>query len=251
IGPMVVMGATAGGALGMVGHSLVPASSSDPGFYAALGMVAMMGASLQAPLAALMAILELTANPNTILPGMVTVVTAFLVARVTFRQDPIFVSILRGRGIDYRFDPVALSLERMGVGAAMSRRFAFLEVGADRQALAAALSGSPEWLLVVDGDSVRGVVRAHALSAARAAAAAAGKPEQGGLDDAAQAIPLSPDSLNFTLVARHATLREALARLDEQAVDLVLVSRDGTARCNQVRGVLSRQQIESSVRYRF
>ena len=35
-----------------------------------LGVVAMMGASLHAPLAALTAILELTGNPNTLLPGM-------------------------------------------------------------------------------------------------------------------------------------------------------------------------------------
>lgn len=246
IGPMVVMGATAGGALGMIGHSLVPASSSDPGFYAALGMVAMMGASLQAPLAALMAILELTANPNTMLPGMVTVVTAFLVARVTFKQDPIFISILRGRGIDYRFDPVALSLERTAVGAAMSRRFAFLEAGADRRALAAAMADSPDWLLVVDGESIQAVVAAHSLTAA-----ASGKPANKGLDDTAQVVSMPAAATKFALVARHATLREALARLDERGADLVLVSRDGSARRTQVRGVLSRQQIESGVRYRF
>ncbi|MDX1527893.1 MAG: chloride channel protein, partial [Gammaproteobacteria bacterium] len=93
IGPTVVMGAAVGGALGVVGHSLVPDMSSSEGFYAMLGMGAMMGATLQAPLAALMAVLELTANSNSILPGMFAIVTATLTTRVVFKQRSVFVSM--------------------------------------------------------------------------------------------------------------------------------------------------------------
>ena len=46
IGPTLVIGATAGGALGILGHALVPDASSSPGLYATLGMGAMMGATL-------------------------------------------------------------------------------------------------------------------------------------------------------------------------------------------------------------
>ncbi len=84
IGPTVVMGALGGAALGVIGHDLAPQFSASSGFYALLGMGAMMGATLQAPLAALMAILELTANPNSILPGMMVIVTATLTSRVLF-----------------------------------------------------------------------------------------------------------------------------------------------------------------------
>lgn len=73
IGPMVVMGATAGGALGIVGHSLAPGLGASPVLYAMFGIAAMMGASLQAPLAALMAILELTGRADVLLPGMAAV----------------------------------------------------------------------------------------------------------------------------------------------------------------------------------
>lgn len=249
IGPMVVMGATAGGALGVVGQWLALGPSSPPGFYAALGMVAMMGASLQAPLAALMAILELTANPNTMLPGMVAVITAFLVARAVFGQDPIFISILRGRGVDYRFDPVALALERTAVRAVMSRSFVVVDVHADSQARAAAMADSPDWLLLVDGPVI------HAVVATRPVPSLAPGTTGETLKDspvAADPTPVSPpgDS-NFSIVAPHATLREALAKLDEQAADIVLVSRDSTAQPSQARGVVTRQQIESGVRYKL
>ncbi|MGE0797759.1 MAG: chloride channel protein [Lautropia sp.] len=120
IGPMLVIGACAGGALGDIGHDWVPGASAAPAFYATIGAVAMMGACLHAPLAALVAVLELTANPNLILPGLAAVMTAFLVARAGFGQPPLFVGILRGRGVDYRVDPVALALARAGVAASMT-----------------------------------------------------------------------------------------------------------------------------------
>ena len=101
IGPMLVIGACAGGAIGMVGALIVPALSAPHAFYATLGAVAMMGACLQAPLAALTAILELTANPNVILPGMATVMAAFLVARAGLGQLPLFVAVLVSRGLPF------------------------------------------------------------------------------------------------------------------------------------------------------
>ena len=64
-----LIGAAAGGMLGLLADMLFPGQVASPGFYAMLGMGAMMGATLQAPLAALLALLELTANPNIILPG--------------------------------------------------------------------------------------------------------------------------------------------------------------------------------------
>jgi CIC family chloride channel protein len=206
----------------------------------------MMGASLQAPLAALMAILELTANPNTMLPGMVAVITAFLVARVVFRQDPMFVSILRSRGMDFRFDPVAQALERTGVGAVMSRRYAVVERNADAAALDRALVGRPDWLVVVDGDAVVGVLAAGALGLS-------GEDETGSAEGpGAQAAPLAlPGKLPaFATVALHATLREARAALDDRRAEAVLVC-GGAARRNQVYGVIGRQDIDSGARNGF
>ena len=123
IAPMLFIGATAGAALGIMGQLTAPELSANPGFYAILGMGAMMAACLHAPLAALMAILELTLNVNIILPGMVCIVSAVLVARSGFALEPIFVALLHVRGGDYVTDPVALALSRSGITTRMSADF--------------------------------------------------------------------------------------------------------------------------------
>ena len=78
IGPTLVMGAMLGGLLGVIGNAFAPGLASEPSFYVMLGMAAMMAAVLQAPLAALLAVLELTANPAIILPAMLIIVVASL-----------------------------------------------------------------------------------------------------------------------------------------------------------------------------
>jgi chloride channel protein, CIC family len=239
IGPMVVIGAAAGGAIGIVGHWLAPGISAAPAFYATLGAVAMMGASLHAPLAALTAVLELTANPNIIMPGMAAVVTAFLVSRLLFGQEPLFVSILHSRGIDYRVDPVALALERTGVAAIMSPQPVLLDDETPCKDLPAKLSDA-KWAVLASGERIRGIWPAEAL-----AALAAKAPVEAPLSAA-----VGDTSPPFATVPAHATLGEALGRLDKAGADVVLVVAGAVARAPYVRGVVSRVQIESGVRYR-
>lgn len=97
IGPMLVTGSVVGGALGIVGASILPQYASSPGFYALIGMGAMMAGTLHAPLAALTAMLELTGNPNIIWPGMLAVIAAFGTSREIFRQEPVFMTLLAAR----------------------------------------------------------------------------------------------------------------------------------------------------------
>jgi H+/Cl- antiporter ClcA len=231
IGPMVVMGATAGAALGIVGQSLAPGLGASPGLYAMLGVAAMMGASLQAPLAALMAILELTGHADVLLPGMAAVIPALLVARAAFGQDPIFVAILRGRGMDYRFDPVAALLDRTGVAAAMNGRFAIVDRSSPPARWDEALASDPDWLLLADGDSIGAVLRAQALAETPRDAVAR-------------------DALPFAIVSLHATLGEALRGLDQAQAPVGVVCSGDAARPGEVCGVIERQQIEAAVGYR-
>ncbi|MCO5102085.1 MAG: chloride channel protein [Burkholderiaceae bacterium] len=239
IGPMVVMGATAGGALGLLGEWLLPQGGASAAFYATLGVVAMMGASLHAPLAALMAILELTANPHTLLPGMAAVIPALLVARSVFGQEAIFVALLRGRGLDYRFDPVALSLERTGVSAVMNRRFARADLEAQAAVLGQVLATGPDWLLVTRQRDVVGVVRPPPLDEGRE-----DHDPSSALERALRAAP------RFIVVSSYATLREAMQRLDQSNAELALVCEDAVAGpgvrpgVEQVRGVLERAALD-------
>jgi len=83
IGPTLFIGAAAGGSFA-AGVSYISPDIASTALYVVLGMAAMMAATLQAPLAALIYLLELTANQAIILPGMTAVITASLVTRVVF-----------------------------------------------------------------------------------------------------------------------------------------------------------------------
>ena len=77
--------------------------------------------------AALTAILELTANPNIILPGMLALITAGLVSRELFGVDSVYLVMMRARGLDYRHNPLTQTLHRIGVASVMERRIETLQ----------------------------------------------------------------------------------------------------------------------------
>ena len=107
IGPSLVIG----GALGAVVGALVQSIGFPTGpvaFYAVIGMLTMMSAVLRAPLASLMALLELTGNPNIIFPGMVAVVFADVLARQVLGRESIFGSSTFH--VDSRIFPAGLAI---------------------------------------------------------------------------------------------------------------------------------------------
>lgn len=120
IAPNLVIGACAGGAVALVAQNFFPGIAYE-GFYATLGMGAMMGATLQAPLAALIALLELTANQSVILPGMIAIISAVLAERLIFKKPSIYRLLMMARGLDYRNNPMAQALRRTGVASIMER----------------------------------------------------------------------------------------------------------------------------------
>ncbi len=127
IGPTLVIGAAAGGLTGVGIETFIGSNMSDIGFYAIIGMVTMMGATLQAPLAALMALLELTANPSIILPGMLAVITANLTCSELFKQESIFVMLMRHRGLDPLHDPFVKALQIKPITTVLERSIQFSE----------------------------------------------------------------------------------------------------------------------------
>jgi chloride channel protein, CIC family len=95
IGPTLFIGGALGSAFGLLLGEVAGLDVSSPGFYATIGMVAMMGATLRAPLAALTALLELTGNPSIILPGMLAVASAELTNRLFLGKESVFESLLK------------------------------------------------------------------------------------------------------------------------------------------------------------
>jgi hypothetical protein len=242
IGPTLVIGAMAGGALGLLAGQWLPGEVSSQGFYALLGMGAMMAATLQAPLAALLAMLELTANPNILLPGMLAVITASITSSEFLKQGPIYLELMRTRGLDYRNDPVVQSLRRIGVAAIMDRKVEVCPATLTQESAQAILAREPHWLIVEqEGETtlLQAVELAQHLSHLDEA------------DGEATNITLLeiPASSRATVPALsfQATLQEALEQLQHHKVDALCV-RGGFGK-GPVRGVVTRQEIESSYRY--
>ena len=239
IGPTLVIGTCLGGALAAGLALVAPGLISSPGLYAMLGMGAMMAATLQAPLAALTALLELTLNPHIILPGMLAVVSANLVARRVFGTDSIFLMNLRARGLDVRHDPVAQSLRRVGVSAAMERRIALLPVRAGAAEVRAALAGHPRWIIAREG--TRPISAVAAVDVARQLEA------EGAADVDLASIPA--ERRDLAPVALEATLQEALERFGEVDAELLYVTRLNAPGIAHIYGVLTREDVEGYYRY--
>ncbi len=234
IGPTLFIGACAGGALGIVAEYLFPGQVASPGFYAMLGMGAMMSATLQAPLAALMALLELTYNPHIILPGMLAVVLSDIIASHVFGRDSVFLVLLRARGLDYRSTPLAQALRRIGVASVMNTSLTTAPRVLGRQAAQDLLTGEPLHVLVMEEG--RPVSLLLAADLARHLAAHPDAEEVDLLEIPAQRDDIRP-------IDMQATLQQALDEMDEHGVDALYVTFG-----ENIVGTLSRQGVEAHYR---
>ncbi len=235
IGPTLVIGTAAGGALGVIGTALLPQEASPIALYAIVGMAAMMSATLQAPLAALMALVELTANPHILFPGMLAVVVANLVAREVFGQEALFLMLLRARGLDYHYAPLSLRLRQAGVASVMERHFVELPVVVDRETALRALAQNPRWVLIKRDFQPRSVVQAADVARAL-------NDEK---DDPLNLMEIPAAREDIRPVPFYATLQEALAILDSSQAKMLYVEQRIGPTSLRTCGVLSRQDIES------
>lgn len=242
IGPTLVIGAAAGGVTGILAHSVMPGDVASVGFYAMLGMAAMMGATLQAPLAALMALLELTVNTHVILPGMLVVIVAGLTSSHLFRQQSVFLMLLKERGLDFRNNPIAQSLRRVGVASVMSRSFVRSAPEIRRSEAQALLHSEPEWLVIEKDNApvalMPSVELAHFL----------GMTQQ----DNVELLEIPAQRFDCILIGIRDTLQLALDIMDEQSLDVLCVGYKPGApdRQFQIHGIVTRQMIETHYRYR-
>ena len=153
IGPAFFMGASLGGFIGSLASYLLDIDPAYISLYALLGMGAMVGASLQAPLAALTAVIELTYNPGIIMPSMLTIVVAQLTASELFRKKSLFISVLQSHGLDYNTSPVIQILRRIGVGHSLNTKYLRLPREVSYETIEYLLQDSSnpiEWI-IIDG----------------------------------------------------------------------------------------------------
>ena len=237
IGPTLVIGACLGGAIGMVGASLSPDNAASSGFYATLGMGAMMAGVLNAPLAALIALLELTYNSAILLPAMLVIVIATITARLTSHLPGLF---LIGRNPESFTSPVFLSLSRAGVTSLMDHNFIIQQPLLPFEQAEELLNQHPEWIVIEDASDERFILRpsdlAHHVQAVI---------DSGNKRDAIDLMEIPGERWRLHPIHPRSTLQEALMLIRENNGFAVHVTQPHTAENSPVAGIITRDQIDN------
>jgi CIC family chloride channel protein len=242
IGPTLVIGAAAGGLTGVAIETFMGSDMSDIGFYAIIGMVTMMGATLQAPLAALMALLELTANPGIILPGMLAVITANLTCSELFKQESVFVMLMRHRGLDPMHDPFVKALQNKPVTAVLEHRIQFSEPVITYLEANALIEVQPKFIVVKSQQGQYSMFPLVDL--------VTWINEHGSADQEAviNLLELPAERFDLGEIPDHASVFDALETMNQKHVDALLVT-ERVWQGGSSSGVVTREAVRDSYRF--
>lgn len=264
IGPSLFIGALAGALFGALGKVFLP-DNADITLYVLLGMAGMMAATLEAPLAALMTLLELTFEANIIFPGMLVVVISCMVTSQLFRQKGVFQTLLKAQGVNVQVSLLASHLNRVGVAAVMDRSVRRVSPKINRSEADDILKKQPTWLLIEKDGLPNQFLPAADLASFLAdqdieakEKLAAKKPDGQDSGSSTQAsdnqknreepkinlleIPAHRDDVAPILLS--ATLQEALEAMKKSDVRAVYVRRMSAPNIYRVFGLVRKQDIE-------
>ncbi len=236
IGPNLLIGGCLGGAIGIIGHQLMPDLASGPTLYVVLGMGACMAAVLNAPLAALLAVIELTHNIGIGMPAMLAIVAANLTCTGVFRQRSLHQTILRQLRRLVPDDPLNQLLHRTHVVSIMDSRVVRVPTVLSAEDRVTLLESTPTWCLVNrEGEDLYLVLG----------------------DELLQWMSQSPDSENydvtdadirrwtFTNVPVQASLRRAMDAIARETVEAACIyERSQRSAMPVLHGVVTRENIE-------
>ena len=141
--PSLFIGAMLGGAVGLVAGIPFPELHSGGDAYALVGMGAVAGAVLGAPISTILMIFELTDDYKLMLAVMLAVVIASTLTRILYGQS-YFIDQLRRRGLDLQGGHEMVTLGRMKVGELMRRDHGVVPPGASLDEVRHRLQHCPE-----------------------------------------------------------------------------------------------------------
>ncbi len=148
VGPVFGIGVLMGTILSMLPSWLADAPEFA-GTYGALGMAGFMAATLHAPLAALVAVMELSYNPDVIVPAMLVIICAYVTTVQLFKNKSIFVLQLELQQLPYKLAPADDVLQKVGVLAMLDKNYLLLHNASDQDIQAVLDQKEPQQLLLV------------------------------------------------------------------------------------------------------
>lgn len=237
IGPSLLIGASIGSLLGALGHTLHPEIASDPTLYVVIGMAASMGAVLNAPLAAILAVIELTHSVGIGMPALLAIVAASVTNTGLFRQNSAHRTLLRQLRRAAPEDPLNQLLHRTDVTSTMDVRVVRIPVVLQPEDLEPLLEFTPAWCLVSRGDEDLYLVEGGELLAWLA--------ENADPDQAADITETQIRRWTIAPVPVQATLRQAMDIIRAHTVEAVCVCERSRSTGKQIlHGVVTRESIE-------
>lgn len=166
--PSLFMGACLGTVLHGAAALAFPGLASEPGAFALVGMGAMMGAMLRAPLTPIVMMFELTHDYGLILPLMFAcILSSFMAGRM--QQESLWDQQLRRRGHQYTSDDAEHEIMKRGrVGELMFEADHILRVDSSFEEVqrAALMEERPTLYVVDEQDRVVGMIESTRIAAA-------------------------------------------------------------------------------------
>ena len=150
--PSLFLGATAGGFLGTLFHSLFPQITAGPGAYALVGMGAVVAATTHAPITAILILFELTNDYKIILPLMLSCILSTIVALRLSRESIYTLKLVR-RGINIFQGQEVNILKSMYVRDVMRRSIEIIPAGTTLTELADLAVNSPHSCFYLEDDN--------------------------------------------------------------------------------------------------
>ncbi|NVJ67160.1 MAG: chloride channel protein [Gammaproteobacteria bacterium] len=253
IGPTLFMGAMLGGIMGNLGGKAFPDHASFEGFYAIIGMCTLMSAVLQAPLAALIALLELTNNPNIILPGMFSIVIANMVVTQVFKQRAFWETQMGDRGLEIKISPIKQVLRSIGVAGVMERKIVTSDRFNDPFELEMLLKDNPRWVLIKEEDQVVSLMVASDLARHLLDLEKLQQEENEEADTDADAESVTREKVDLMQIPANrqdvisinlqATLEETFDKMEQRKITAAYVYRLTADEQEKIYGVITREMI--------
>jgi len=235
--PSLFMGATIGGAFGILVNAVMPVADFGVTTCAIIGMAAMVGGGTGAAMTAVTMIFEMTRDYDLVMPSIIAVALAIGVRRL-LSQENIYTIKLVGRG---HFVPKALHANMFLVRRArdvMERNITILPADANFDAFLRqhATEGGFRHVVVTRGNHIAGVVRVN-TSLRR------------GVEQAYSGVRLGDVAQrNFTIAREADIMFDVVQRMTRRDAAMAVVVKDrGRGRPSEIIGVVSKEHIADSV----
>jgi chloride channel protein, CIC family len=235
--PSLFMGATIGGAFGLLTHAAYPIEDLGVTTCAIVGMAAMVGGGTGAAMTAVTMIFEMTRDYDLVMPSIVAVAIAIGVRRLLSVEN-IYTIKLVGRG---HFVPKAMHANMFLVrraGEVMEHDVKVLPVDADFDAFLRQNANEQGFkhVVVTRGNHIAGVVRVNTTLRRGVEQAYSGVR----FEDVAQR--------NFTVAREGDIMFDVVQRMGRRgAIMAVVVKGKGRGRPAEIVGIISKEHIADSV----